>query len=100
MNGIQALGVLAIRLWAAGMIFSAPAQLAFQFALLIQDLSGGDPKQFDAFYTSFCLIYILVGVVSWVIAPRVAGMAMPPAKTVSDISISMGADQLVRIGGF
>jgi len=100
MNGIQALGVLAIRLWAAANIFNGLAQFAFVTVFWFQKFDQIDSDYDFSISDFFFLVWLAAGFVAWFVAPRLVNWILPAAGESSGITLAMETLDFVKLGSF
>ena len=99
MTGVQALGVLAIRLWAAATIFAALAQLRLVTILWLQKFDPIDSDYDFSISDFFFLVWLVAGFVAWFAAPRLVNWVLP-ATDGGGVTLSVDAHDFVRLGSF
>lgn len=98
MTGLQALGALAVRIWAAEAIFWSIAQIGLLVTMAVQspEKSLIDTEQ-NAMVGS--IVWLAAGFLAWFAAPRLVRFAVP--KDAGDgVAIMIGPDDFVRLGCF
>lgn len=98
MTGLQAIGALAVRIWAAEAIFWSIAQLGTlaSLALSARAKNVSDP---NLNLTIEVIVWLVAGIFAWFAAPRLAKFALP-ANAADSITINVGADDFVGLGCF
>ncbi len=96
MNGLQAIAVLIIRLWAAGAIFGSTVDLALLVGHNLEEIIA---RRFFSYAAIGSMVWIFLGVTVWFLARRLAKLALPKTPE-GNIAISIGATEFVMIGSF
>jgi ribose/xylose/arabinose/galactoside ABC-type transport system permease subunit len=96
MTGLQAIGVVIIRLWAATSVFSGASALASLGVMSV-------PPSGDRTYFTYSLfdgsMWLAAGIFAWLFARRLAHVITPPSAP-SELTISIGADQFAALVSF
>lgn len=95
MTGIQAIGVLIIRVWAASVLLI----YFFTSAVWTVDAAMGRPIEDFGRVVAEGAIWIAAAFAAWVFAPRIARLLVPRGAPDA-LQISMGADDFVAAGSF
>lgn len=100
MSGLQAIGVLIIRVWAAKNIFFSLAQLTFFIGMRLEKSVNKD--LFDSqYFTAFPLtIWLVIAILVWFLAPFIGKRLLTAEAVDQSISFSIGPEDLVRLGSF
>jgi len=100
MTGIQAVGVLVIRLWAAVNIINSLAQLAFITIIWFQKFDQIESDYRPSVSDFFFLVWLAAGFVAWFMVPRVVKWLLPAHRDGEGVTLSIDAQDLVRLGSF
>ncbi len=95
MTGIQAIGVLMIRLWAAVVIIG---QFLSSISTLFLASAGGSDESFVAFFLA-SFLWSLAAIAAWLLAPRLSRAFVPEAAP-DNLKIIMGVEDFVAAGSF
>jgi hypothetical protein len=95
MTGLQAICVLMIRLWAAGIIVS----FLLGFTSWFLSALIGDNEQELAGPILEGAIWIAAALAAWVLAPRLPGFFVPPGAS-ANLQFSLGVGDIVAAGSF
>lgn len=97
MTPVHAILIVIIRLWVASALISAVISLSsLMFWAIRTDLDAGVFHVLS--YTQF-FVWLLLGVLAWILAPKLSRMVYPKQRDDS-VSILVDADALVMIGSF
>ncbi len=95
MTGLQAICILLIRLWAAGVIISYLLSYVYWF---LSALTGNDQEGLSELLIN-AAIWIAAALAAWYLAPPLSRLVVP--RTTSDnLQITMGAEDFVAVGSF
>ncbi|MFN0022367.1 MAG: hypothetical protein ACKVS5_00545 [Parvularculaceae bacterium] len=95
MTGLQAIGVLIIRLWAATVVMSAVASLTVLVSIYTTYDNRAD---IDASLIENGL-WLGASLAAWAVAPKLSSVLVPRAAPDS-MQITIGAEEFVAIGSF
>ncbi|MEO1241938.1 MAG: hypothetical protein AAFX54_08525 [Pseudomonadota bacterium] len=97
MTSVHAIMVVIIRLWAAGAVITSLSSLP-SAAIFAFD-NADTVERYSAAYFGGLIIWIIIGVIAWFVAPWLA-RRVHPADANSEITSSVDAESLVAIGSF
>lgn len=95
MTGLQAICILLIRLWAAGVIISYLLGYAYWF---MSALTGNDQEGLSDLLIN-AAIWISGALAGWCLAPPLSRLVVPRAAS-DNLQITMGAEDFVAVGSF
>lgn len=98
MKGVEAVAVVLIRLWAAVTIFESLSRLTLEAIFFVQDRENAR-EDFSATAAGANGVWLFAGFAAWVFAARLSRRLVPP-QADQGLSISMGAQEFIQIGGF
>lgn len=98
MKGVEAVAIVGIRLWAAVTIFESLSSLTLEAIFFVQGHKNAR-EDFSLIVATAGIAWLVAGFGAWIFAGWLA-RRLVPSQADQSLSISMGAQEFIQIGGF